>query len=207
MDDDQLPPRSERFSASKLSKTPSWIMLGFVLGALFVVALPPLRKKTPAVVEPRRVEFMKPAAPRQPQPLSTIEAVFEEWGGHAIWFDDITEVALWNSAEREFVDYYEVRRVRDTYYFRTIPRLTRRVLSHGTINPESPLRFTETDEQYREWLERGRIDRSVDLRLRPAIDLPGKPARPTGTTMPIPPVAPPRVNPADIAPPAAPDGK
>ena len=66
---------------------------------------------TNAITEPvRGAEIVKSAAPRQPQPISTIEAVFEEWGSHAIWVDDTTEVALWNSADRDFTDYYEVRR-------------------------------------------------------------------------------------------------
>lgn len=173
--DDEAPRRREtRPSPAKMSKTPSWIMLGFVLGALFVVALPP--RKPAAGPAPRVLEFAKPAPPREAQPLSTIEAVFEEWGGYAVWFDDTTEVALWNGAYRDFTDCYEVRRFRDGYYFRTIPALTRRTLAHGQIPPDCPLRFTETEEQYREWLERGRIDRPAERRLRPAADQPRHPA-------------------------------
>lgn len=179
--DDESPRRGkERPSPAKMSKTPSWIMLGFVLGALFVVALPQ-RKPVPAPA-PRPLEFTKPAPPREAQPLSTIEAVFEEWGGYAVWFDDTTEVALWNSTYRDFTDCYEVRRIGNMYYFRTIPALTRRTFAHGQIPPDCPLRFTETEEQYREWLERGRIDRPAERRLRPAADQPRHPA--VDTTMP-----------------------
>jgi hypothetical protein len=34
-----------------------------------------------------------------------------------VWSDDVTEVALWSSADNGFTDFYEVRRVGDTYYF------------------------------------------------------------------------------------------
>ena len=33
--------------------------------------------------------------------------------------------------------------------------------------PESPLRFTETEEQYRDWVEHGRTERPVERDLRP----------------------------------------
>lgn len=167
MDDDDLPRRKEYpLSTAKLSKTPSWIMLGFVLGALFVLALPPLRKKAP-VPETVRVEFTRPPAPRESRPLSDIEGVFAVWGQHATWFDNTTEVALWNSKERAFTDFYEVRRFGDDLYFRSITSLTRRVMTHGKPLPESPLQFTETEDQYREWMEHGRVERPAEPRLRP----------------------------------------
>lgn len=180
MDDEEQapPPREYPVSPVRLSKTPSWIMLGFVLGALFVAALPPLRKAAPADA-PVRIEFTRPPAPRTAQPLATIEAVFAEWGGHAIWSGDTTEVALWNSEEKAFSDLYEVRRYGDTCYFRSIPALTRRVVSHGKPMPDSPLRFTETEEQYREWREHGRTERPVEPGLQPV----------------RPPAAPPKVEP------------
>lgn len=130
-------------------------MLGFILGALFVAALPPFRRQPPLVVPPRSVELTRPAPARQPQPLTTIEAVFEEWHKFAVWEGDTTEVALWNSDSRDFVDYFEVRRVGTVYYYRSLTALTRRPFMPPKLPPESPLRFTETEERYRERLEQG----------------------------------------------------
>ena len=163
MDEDESDKKSYPISTSKLSKTPSWIMLGFVLGAVFVAALPPLQKRpapTPATF--RAADPPRSTTPREPLQLSTIEAVFAEWGRHAVWSDDVTEVALWNSNDRAFSDFYEVRRSGDNYYFRTIPSLTRRIISRGKPMPESPLQFTESEEQYREWLRYGRAERPVE---------------------------------------------
>ncbi|MEX2044169.1 MAG: hypothetical protein WD941_02375 [Opitutus sp.] len=147
-----------------MSKTPSWVMLGFVLGAAFVVALPEWRKEQPAVPvkAPPRVEQPRPpAAPRPPPPLSRIDAVFEEWGRYAAWHDDTTEVALWDPAEERFADYYEVRRVNGVLYFRSITKLTRRIIVRGKQLTESPLQFTETEEQYRDWDDRDRAERPM----------------------------------------------
>jgi hypothetical protein len=170
MDDDEAKPEKHYpLSASKMSKTPSWIMLGFLLGAIFVAALPPLRR--PAARETvafKAVEPPKPSTPREPPQLTTIEAVFEEWGKkYAVWSDDTTEVALWNDREKAYSDYYEVRRFGDTLYFRTILRLTRRIINRGKPMPESPLLFTETEEQYREWQSYGRSERPAE-RIGPA---------------------------------------
>ncbi len=168
MDDDAPPPerRPGAPPAAKLSKTPSWIMLGFVLGALFVTALPSRRK----VPEPPAVGVVPPPAPPVPRAaplLTTVEAVFAEWGRFAVWSDHVTEIALWNAQDRAFSDCYEVRRVDGVFYFRSIPALTRRLISRGRPMPESPLRFTETEEQYQEWRQHGRSEWRADL-LPPA---------------------------------------
>ena len=163
MDDEPKPEKRYPLSTSKMSKTPSWIMLGFLLGAVFVAALPPLRKSpAPREPAPMRSEPPRPAASREPPLLTTIEAVFAEWGKHAVWSGDVTEVALWNIADKAFSEFYEVRRLGDGYYFRSIPRLTRRVITHGKPLPESPLQFTESEEQYREWLKYGRTERPAE---------------------------------------------
>ena len=147
-DDEQKPEKNYPLSTSKMSKTPSWIMLGFLLGAVFVAALPPLRKKpAPETVALRAIEPARPAAPREPGPLTTIEGVFAEWDKHAVWSDDVTEVAMWNIGEKAYADFYEVRRIGGVFYFRTIPRLTRRVIARGKHPSESPLQFTESEEQ------------------------------------------------------------
>jgi hypothetical protein len=151
--DEEQPKR--RPPISQLSKTPSWVMLGFILGALFVSALP--RHEAPAprpiVVAPegsRRVTLERPM-------LTTIEAVFSDWADYAVWEDDTTQVALWNAAVGEFAEFYEVRRVDGTLYFRSIPHLTNPVLRNGQPLPSNcPLRFTESEAHYREWLQQGR---------------------------------------------------
>ncbi|MSU47711.1 MAG: hypothetical protein EXS37_01215 [Opitutus sp.] len=186
MEDDVPPPGKEYpLSPASLSKTPSWVMLGFVLGALCVYSLPPSGPKTPPAAEPAAdLAPPRPAGPRVPQPFTTIEAVFAEWGRHAVWSDDTTEVVLWNSRDRDFTDCYEVRRFGDTHYFRTIPGLTRRLINHGAPLPESPLRFTETEEQYREWLEHGRTERTAERSFRPTTTS-SPPPRPTVRMAPV----------------------
>lgn len=181
MEHDERPPeKNYPLSAAKMSKTPSWIMLGFLLGAGFVIALPQWRRAvTPPTIAPARVsEETLPRTPREPPQLTTIEAVFATYGGEAVWTDDVTEVALWNSHDRAFSEFYEVRRVGGSVYFRTIPRLTRRVISRGKPRSDMPLLFTETEEQYREWLAFGRSERPAEV---PAPSL-----RPTPTTEPSP---------------------
>ncbi len=129
-------------------------MLGFVLGALFVLALPRHRLEAPP--EPKIVAAKggaEPAVvPRIPPRLTVIEAVFAEWGKYAVWNRDVTEVALWNVETKDFTDACEVIRVGDDCYFRSITRLTRPVLTHG-LPANSPLRYTETEEQRQEWLK------------------------------------------------------
>ncbi len=200
MPDSESPPeRAYPLKSAKLSKTPSWIMLGFLLGAAFVLALPPLGKKTPPATVTARLEPEPAPAPAkaEPPPFTTIEAVFAEWGQHAVWSDDVTEVALWNSAAGGFANFYEVRRVGGTYYFRTIPSLTRRILTHGKPLPDSPLQFTETEEQYEEWKRHGRSERPVDRiptrSMRPVVEPETAPPPPTTTKVPPPRLAPPEL--------------
>ena len=180
-DDEPKPEKHYPISTSKMSKTPSWIMLGFLLGAVFVAALPPLRKKpAPESVALRAIEPPRPSTPREPGPLSTIEDVFATWGKYAVWSDDVTEVALWNINEKAYADFYEVRRFGDVYYFRTIPRLTRRIIARGKHLAESPLQFTESEEQYREWQTYGRSERTVEREApaRPPVVKPSPQAAP-----------------------------
>jgi hypothetical protein len=134
----------------KPSQVPSWITLGFVLGALSVLALP-----KPAPAPPPRAaveEAPKPAkAPEAPR-MTTIEAVFTEWDKFAVWNDDRTEVALWDSDTKSFSDCYEVVRNANGYFFRSIPGLTQPLLTHG-VAENSPLQFTETARQRQEWID------------------------------------------------------
>ena len=166
-EDDDRPRGAERLSPAKMSKTPSWIMLGFLLGALFVWALP--RRPKPAAVVPaiERRDPVPPAAPRPELQLTTIEAVFDREKERAVWAYGTTEVALWNPHDRAFSDFYEVVRYGGTYYFRSIPKLTRLIINRGK---DGALRFTETPEQYEEWQKHGRTERSVESGLLPRPD-------------------------------------
>ncbi|MBI5382582.1 MAG: hypothetical protein HZA31_11835 [Opitutae bacterium] len=126
-------------SPARMSKTPSWIMLGFVLGALSVWVWRNQEKPAPP---PPPVERPAPRPVVRTTPLLTkIEAVFAQWGRYAVWANDTTEVALWQEETGAFSDCYEVLRVGETLYFRSITRLTRPVIKRG-VESQSPLQFT-----------------------------------------------------------------
>lgn len=193
-DNDDPPPQKDYpLSPAKMSKTPSWIMFGFLLGVLFVFALPK-RTPPPAPLAPApAAPEPAPREPRDPPPLSRIEAVFEVWGKHAVWApDDTTQVALWEPKLEAFADYYEVRKLDGKLYFRSLPALTRRVIERGKPLPDSPLKFTETEEQYQEWVEYGRRERPIQRMWEP-------PARKTNNA----PVPAPTVRPGEAKLPAA----
>src|SRR6185312_16220330 len=94
-------PESEATPPPKppLSRTPSWLLLGFIVGALFVWLLPKVEKATepPALTKP----VVKDPVPPPKRDLTTIDALFAMWGEHAVWDRDVTEVALWDSATNE----------------------------------------------------------------------------------------------------------
>lgn len=166
MDEDTpRPPRAE------LSKTPSWVMVGFVLGVLTVLGFQRDRREpvpageaavslapaaVPAKAESQETGEERSVTNREDRPsLAVIEAVFDQWGGYALWENEVTEVALWNSVTNDFTDYFEVIRTGSGFYYRSIPRLTR---SWTDAKPplESPLRFTEPLEVRKARLE-GRL--------------------------------------------------
>lgn len=150
MEDDPAPTPAP----GKPSQVPSWVALGFVLGALFILALP--RR---AGVEPAQgAAPAQPAPVRPPAPpmITTIEAVFAAWGKNAVWSDGTTEVALWDAGTKSYSDCYEVTKLGDACYFRSISALTRPILTHG-VESDSPLEFTETARQREEWL--GEVNR------------------------------------------------
>jgi len=170
-DDDQVEPRKTYpLSPAKMSKTPSWAMVGFLLGAAFVWNFKRDGDKNvvAAPLPSARTEWPKSVLV-PPSPLTTIEAVFADWGQHAVWENGVTELALWRSETKNFSEFYEVRKVGDVPYFRSIPKLTRLVIHHGVPLPNSPLQFTETEEQYREWLEHGRFERKPAATLPPSL--------------------------------------
>lgn len=138
-------------SPSSLSKTPSWISIGFVMGALFVWLLP---KPAPQVIEvPVRDESPRPLVAQRVQPdFSELEAVFSEWDDYAVWSNDTTELALWDIETSQYSRFYEVLRSGNNYFYRSLARLSRPVLTHG-VPVNAPLLFTETEKQREEWLE------------------------------------------------------
>lgn len=151
-------------SKAELSKTPSWIMLGFVLGALAVWGFRREQSSqvAPAPPPPAAVVPVQPSEPARNvtavedlPSLAAIEAVFSRWGDYALWEDDRTEVALWNSVTNDFTDFFEVWRTTTGYYFRSLPRLSR-PWTDAKPPRESPLRFTEPVAQRRARLE-GRL--------------------------------------------------
>jgi hypothetical protein len=138
-----------------LSKTPSWIMVGFVLGMIAVLGFQHEMQRSSAQAADAAAKAPPPPAP-EPEPnvtnvtdlpsLAVIEAVFVEWGRYARWEEDRTEVALWNSTTGDFSDFFEVVRVSDGLYFRSIARLTR-PMTEAKPPLEAPLRFTEPSEE------------------------------------------------------------
>jgi hypothetical protein len=180
MEDDE-PEKTYPPSPAKMSKAPSWLMLGFLLGAGFVWGFRRGEEKT----EPPVVTLTEwPKARTVPaSPLTTIEGVFAAYGQNAVWSNDVTEVAMWRTDTREFSEFYEVRRVGDALYFRSIPRLTRPLIRHGAPPPrDTPLDFTESEEQYREWYEHGRFERTEEASVHPT--LLGPALIPAGETIP-----------------------
>ena len=175
MDDDPQPPAENHPPARpRLSSTPSWVMLGFILGALFVFLLPPSFKgvRPAAKPGPATLALKAKAVPRPatPERLTEVEAVFAMWGTHAIWDDNRTEIAMWDRTTNAFTDYYEVIRVDGALYFRSIPELTRPLLEDST-HSECPLLFTESKRMHDQWL-RHRAD------LVPAPSMPPEIAKP-----------------------------
>ncbi len=138
------PPRPEL--PPKPSMAPSWVLLGFGIGVLFIWMLP--NSETPAAVnlEPSPA----PVARSAPQ-IAVIEAVFAEWGSAASWENDVTEIALWSSETGSYSQCFQVIRTGGMYFFRSIPRLTRPVLTRG-VRDNSPLQFTESEAQRAEWI-------------------------------------------------------
>src|SRR5687767_9381457 len=120
---------------SRLSKTPSWVTLGFILGALFVWTLPREDKRSAATLSSQTpAQVVQLERPK----LTEVEAVFAEWERFAVWNNNVTQVAMWDTEKRSFSICYEVLRQSGDYYFRSIPQLTRPVLTRG-VPENAPL--------------------------------------------------------------------
>jgi hypothetical protein len=135
MDEDSPTPEPE----GKPSQVPSWLTLGFALGAVFVMALPKHPTEAPMDAAMPAPPALKAAAPAR---ITTIEAVFADWGKYAQWSGATTQVGLWNPETKSYSDFYEVVRMGDVLFFRSIPALTAPVVSGG-IPQECPLEFAQ----------------------------------------------------------------
>lgn len=122
----------------KPSKIPSWIMLGFLLGALFVWALP--RPRTAVVTQaPVTPVLSAPAFATHPR-FSDLEASFTEWQQYALWSGELAYVVMWDAETRTFRDCYEVQRRSDEFFFRSVPR-PKNLRAREDVPANSPLQF------------------------------------------------------------------
>jgi hypothetical protein len=137
MDEDSPYEGKRSSSPAAMSKVPSWISVGLVIGVLIGFAVQP----APKPPEVKIVEVVKNVP--QPVRFPVAEAVFEAYRSFAAWRDDdTTEIALWNPDTKHYTDFFEVRRVGDLTYFRTIPHLTRQLIDYGSELPaNAPIRF------------------------------------------------------------------
>jgi hypothetical protein len=174
-DDPEIPEQPQEAARPKPSKTPSWVMVGFAIGALFVWLLP--RPSAPPEVRPAPAT-PAPVVAETPPRLMVAEALFERWGDLASWDGDRTEVAAWNIETGRYDDYFEVRRIwlndegHYAYYFRTIPGLSRPIRARNTPD-ESLLQFTESEEESIRW--RGQ---QLEQQVRQVLGGPPRPAAP-----------------------------
>lgn len=150
-------------SPARMSKIPSWVSIGVIIGFIVGWNIRPMPK--PAPVEVRLVE-PAPRAEPAPTKLTTIEAVFEQWGHFAVWDENnSTQIAYWNPGTQDFTEFYAVHKMGDALFFRSIPNLTRRIVLHGKAPPpECTLRFTETEAQYQAWLESTKVRKAEPSR-------------------------------------------
>jgi hypothetical protein len=176
--DDDTPTESRPRPPAKMSMTPSWVMLGFVLGAFFVWALPKPEKKPPSPPAPvERAPEQMMLASRLPRETD-VEAVFAQWDRYAIWENDVTEVAYWSEETRSFSNFFEVLRLGDRLFFRSIPQLTRPLIKRG-VEAHSPLLFTGVAEVSQPLSERETPapmpDQPVERPLPPKVVAPAPP--------------------------------
>jgi hypothetical protein len=167
IDEDDLPPVPKE----KLSKAPSWIMVGFVIGCLFAyVADRELAKRRPkAAAEPAapsRTVTPPPVVQTPPSLLlsqNEIDALFATIADRAVWENDLTQIALWNPRTSKFSDLVEVMRSGDYYYYRPLAKLTRPLISAETEAGGPPVLFTEPES-----VREARL-KSIPAFLRPAV--------------------------------------
>lgn len=139
-----------------LSKTPSWIMLGFVVGCIVALTVKrdlDARERSGASAlaqqsKPPSAHLTAMPAVKPPVThlsLSDMEAIFERWQNKAIWRHELTEVAYWNPMTNQYSEFVEVLRSGEALYFRSIPHLTRPLVEEDAESA-APIRFTELEE-------------------------------------------------------------
>lgn len=147
-------------------------MVGFIIGALFAFGVQHEidrrnQVKSPVAPPPSPVKIEQPksiSALTERTSLSAIESIFAQYNEHAVWRNDITEVALWSAETNKFTECFEVMRSGDLYYYRTIQSLTRPVRRPNPA-PDLPLRYTEPeDEQVK------RLQQQSSIWLPPSTD-------------------------------------
>ncbi len=152
-----------RSPREKASKIPSWIMVGFTLGALtfYTVSdyLRPAKKDTPPPALPESAPAT-PAAPAQntdtpaPKPddeqinLFSMDAVFRKWAVNAQWEYNTAQVVFWSPADKKYSVPVEVLRYGSEgdweYYYRPIEKITR-PLVRAPAYSDVPVLFTENE--------------------------------------------------------------
>jgi hypothetical protein len=162
----------------KLSRVPSWITLGFLLGGVAVYTLVPRAERfwqekrtqseaSAAVAHGLPTGTPVPTATPPPKPppsgatLEEVDAIFTLYRTDAVWDRDRTEIAIWNRYQERFADTYEVYRDENgKTWYRPIPALTRPVIQYEGEEGR-PIRFTES-----QWSRDRRMEQ-IPLLLRP----------------------------------------
>ena len=150
---------AEQFKAEKPSQIPSWIMVGFVIGALtmwafqsggpaeLVAEAERAEAELPEVEKPEVLEGGFNPMAREDQPsIELVAALFDEFREYAFWSNGRTEIAAWNGKTLSFSNRFEVLEQDGRTYFRPISSFSRLPLE-GYGPDASPLLFTETAEQ------------------------------------------------------------
>lgn len=140
----------------KPSHVPSWVMLGFVLGALTVWSLLDTSPRAtvatdesgapPAATTTRDDPTAENPLARPDRPsIEIVEALLELYRPFVFWDRGLTQIAVWNGRTAAYTDYFEVISTETGTYFRSLEALTWwPIENYGP--EESPIRFCETNE-------------------------------------------------------------
>ena len=165
----------EPVDKKNLSQAPSWVMVGFLAGALMMWSLgdrePDPPERQPAPPPPRTAQEIMSEQPQvtardNGASLKVVEALFSALQEWALWTEDRTEIGVWNSHTLSFSDRFEVVRLNDSWYFRPIAQFTRLPME-GYGPPNSPILFTETAEQRNRRQQQARGALAPDPNPRP----------------------------------------
>lgn len=168
-----MPSAKNQNPREKASKIPSWIMLGFILGALaFYTVGEHLRgpKKTDAAAsttaQPQPAPALESQASPTPEPDTTTQAspllregrhmslyamdtIFRKWLVNAQWDYNTTQVVFWNPYDGKYSVPVQVLRygTEDNYeyYYQPLDKLTR-PLTREARRSEAPILFTESED-------------------------------------------------------------